>query len=172
MRERQKCSSFPCKAETWALGAADVMVGGEMAGVVARGGDVQNVRKRGTAKTDAEISFFTLWGKSHTAISLGIVPVCSSGATASDIGHRASGTGSAPSVLPGCLLAVLEWSGREFTCVTWAETQLESGKRAGAGLMGLLHLASPPGQEPAHFQVPCLNLTHGPSCAKRSDLFA
>lgn len=47
-----------------------------MAGVVASGEDVQDVRKRGTAKTDAENYFLTLWGKSHTAISLGIVPVC------------------------------------------------------------------------------------------------
>lgn len=48
-----------------------------MTGVLANGEDVQDVRKRGTAKTDAE-NFITLWGKNHTAISLGIVPVCCS----------------------------------------------------------------------------------------------
>ena len=49
-----------------------------MAGVVGSGEDVQNVRERGTVKTDAGNSFFALWGKSHTAISVGIAPVCSS----------------------------------------------------------------------------------------------
>lgn len=59
-----------------------------------------------------------------------------------------------PSELPGSLLAVLECSGKEFTRVTWAEAQLELGKQTGARVTGLLQLASPPGQEPAHLQVP------------------
>lgn len=59
-----------------------------------------------------------------------------------------------PSGLPGCLLAVLECSGREFTPVTWAEAQLELGKQTRAGVTGLLYLASPPGQEPAPLKVP------------------
>lgn len=97
-----------------------------------------------------------------------------SGAIASEKATgSASGMGLAPSVLPGCLLAVLERSGREFTHLTWAEAQLELGKQTGAGVTGPLHLASPPGQEPAHCQVPLsLSMTHGPSCAKSSDLFA
>lgn len=53
----------------------------------------------------------------------------------------------APWILAGC-------AGREFTRVTWAEAQLELGEQTGAGVTGLLQLASPPGQEPAHLQVP------------------
>lgn len=70
-------------------------------------------------------------------------------------------------------MAVLECSGKEFVNVTWAEAQLELGEKTGAGVMGLLRLSSPPGQEPTQSQVPlCLSMTHGPSSAKRSDLFA
>lgn len=142
-----------------------------MAGAVASGGDVQNVRKRETVKTDAENSFLTLWGKRHTATSLGIVPLCLSLGLL-PVTKATVHQGQAQCSLDACWLC---WNvqGTEFTCVSWAEAQLELGKWTEAGLKGLLHLASPPGQEPAHLQVPfCLSLTNGPSCAKRSELFA
>lgn len=142
-----------------------------MAGVVAIGGDVQNVRKRETVKTDAENYFCTLWGRRHTAISLGIVPACSSLGLL-PVTKATVHQGQTQCSLDACWLC---WNvqGREFSCVTWAEAQLELGKWTEAGVKGLLHLASSPGQEPAHLQVLfCLSLTHGPSCAKRSELFA